>query len=690
MRNIKLLVATLLASTSLMAQNIFTAIPTTSSGLPNNFNNSHIAIGDVDGDGDIDVFISGTLGSDFVGKLYLNNGAGVFTEKTNANLIGTIVGSSEFADVDGDGDLDLFICGRIDNTPTIITRVYRNDGTGVFSLITNTLTGVEGGQLATGDIDGDGDVDLIITGKAAGNVATTKVYKNNGTGTFTEFAAGLRNAQQSSIALGNIDYVQGVDTDLDYVLAGAFSPNMGVQVYANNGTGVGTAITNYELPNTVEGMIKLFDYDNDGDLDLLVTGGSYVSRIFRNNGSGLFLANTQQLPAFSFTSITVGDFNGDNYKDFIINGNESGTNIAYIFINNNGDGTFTQHTQTLNGGSRGNIVSADFDGDGDLDLIISGGTSYSQYYRNGVCALNLPPSVPTLETPCIITSLTQLTSPTVTDCNGTTIVGTPSGTTPINTGGMVRWTYSFEGETHTLTQNISVVNNGVVPIPNTTNLTAISTRCGAASLTSPTALSACGQTINGTPSLTNFQISQTITWTYRDNFGNTSTQQQEYIVEQEINNAVTINGDGSLTATEDDEHIEYLWLDCNDTGLVLDNNTSRTFIAPSTGNYQVRLRNEACELFSACYTVNYVNTEAINKYNAVIYPNPTNGEVTLSWDQSITAGTIEILDAMGRLVETFQFENQTQKAIQLDGKAGIYNIRFTNEQGTFTQRIVKQ
>lgn len=680
-----------IAGLNVSAQNMFSPVSGASNGLPTSLSFVHMAVGDVDGDGDLDVYISGTQSNDFIGKLFLNNGYGLFTEKTNANLIGTSYGSSEFADVDGDGDLDLVICGRSATNPsvTIVTRVYKNDGTGVFTLTNNNLVGVEGGQLATGDIDGDGDVDLVITGFAAGNVRTTKVYKNDGNGTFTEFAAGLPNLSKSTIALGNVDHDYPANNTIDYVIGGEGATNTAISVYNNSGTGAATLITNYALPNTSEGMIRLFDYDNDGDLDLIVTGGDYASRIFRNNGAGQYLANADQLPAFNFCSVAVGDFNGDGYKDFIINGRESSNQKALIFINNAGDGTFTQHSQVLSGGQRGNIVTGDFDSDGDLDIIVAG-NGMIQYFRNGPCAIQLPASLPTLNVNCAITNLNQITNPTVTDCNGLTISpANANANLPINGSGVVTWTYSYEGENYELTQNVTVSSHSIAPTPTVASLSAIESNCALGTLTAPTATSHCGAPIAGTPNTNNFSQSTTIVWTYTDNLGNTATQEQILTILYPLNNEVANDGNGTLTSMETDEFVEFQWYDCDDEDRVLPNSSSRTFIAPSTGTYKVRLRNDQCERFSVCYTVDYLSTNQLSTQNWTIFPNPTTGQITLTGNASISEGTVEVLDGVGRVIATSSLNQEGNQTMTLEGAPGIYSIRITSEQGTTVQRVIK-
>jgi predicted nucleotidyltransferase len=147
---------------------------------------SSIAFADVDGDNDQDVLITGLNSSlDNIAKLYTNDGTGAFTEATGIPFEGVQNGSVAFADVDGDGDMDVLITGNI--LLDGIAKLYRNDGSGAFAEVPDTpFEGVQNGSAAFADVDGDGDEDVLITGLNNDSDLISKLYINDGEGAFTE------------------------------------------------------------------------------------------------------------------------------------------------------------------------------------------------------------------------------------------------------------------------------------------------------------------------------------------------------------------------------------------------------------------------------------------------------------------------------------------------------------------------
>ncbi|MGM0947255.1 MAG: FG-GAP-like repeat-containing protein, partial [Bacteroidota bacterium] len=148
---------------------------------------------------------------------YRNDGGGVFVD-INASIEGVRNGSVAWGDYDGDGDLDILLTGE-NSSSNRVSRVYRNDG-GTFVDINAGLEAVAFSSVAWGDYDGDGDLDILLTGDNASGQRVSSVYRNDG-GTFVNINAGLEGVGGSSVAWGDYDG----DGDLDILLTGLTSSN---------------------------------------------------------------------------------------------------------------------------------------------------------------------------------------------------------------------------------------------------------------------------------------------------------------------------------------------------------------------------------------------------------------------------------------------------------------------------------
>jgi len=203
-------------------------------------------------------------------------------------------GSVAWGDYDIDGDLDILLMGIAGSER--ISRVYRNDE-GTFSDVGAGLRGVEDGSVAWGDYDIDGDLDILLMG-IAGSERISRVYRNDG-GMFTDLGeVGLPEAGSStSAAWGDYDN----DGDLDILLSGWTGSESISCIYRNDGasfTDVGAG-----LPGVSSGSAAWGDYDNDGSLDVLLTG-SGISRIYRNDGAP---PNTPPAAPSDLTASVAGD-----------------------------------------------------------------------------------------------------------------------------------------------------------------------------------------------------------------------------------------------------------------------------------------------------------------------------------------------------------------------------------------------
>lgn len=346
-----------------------------------------LAFSDVDLDGDPDVVISGLING-FVEstKLYLNDGAGFFSEVLGVPFDGVSYSCTEFADVDSDGDPDLLIAGF--NSSSEISKLYLNDGSGNFSEVIGTpFEAINSGSAAFSDIDGDSDQDLLLTGQTSfGRI--TKLYSNDGNGTFTEvIGTPFYAVSVSSVAFADVDF----DNDPDLLITGETSTGRSSKLYVNDGAGNFSEQTSSSLEAVSEGDIAFADVDGDLDLDLLITGSAssgFISRLYSNDGNGIYSeVVSAQLDPVSHGSVAFSDIDGDLDSDLIIAGLSNYGFRTTLYVNN-GNGEYdTVSGMPFDGVFASSVAFSDIDSDGDADVLISGsnysGRSTKLYSNDG-------------------------------------------------------------------------------------------------------------------------------------------------------------------------------------------------------------------------------------------------------------------------------------------------------------------
>ena len=302
-----------------------------------------VVLGDADGDGDLD----GLEGAD----LWINDGAGNFADS------GQNVGTGQerdFADVDGDGDLDV-----------VSATIWFNNGTGVFTQGSSNLGG--GNAIDVGDIDGDGDLDVFKA--APGLYDGAQAWFNDGNGNFTDSGQRMNGSfdQPRGVQLADMDN----DGDLD-----AFVGNWATQdrVFLNDGSGVFTlAFSTADSSSTQDIDIGDFDGDGDNDVFLAHAGGTGVgdmtSRILLNEGNGAEFTQTSAIdPGRTTWAAEVGDMDSDGDLDLVVM-NRTGGAGSTIWLNDGNANFGAGNTFTFSGDRRvygGDI--GDVNGDGSLDI----------------------------------------------------------------------------------------------------------------------------------------------------------------------------------------------------------------------------------------------------------------------------------------------------------------------------------
>jgi|SoiMethySBSTD1v2_1073268.scaffolds.fasta_scaffold00073_87 enediyne biosynthesis protein E4 len=334
--------------------------------------------GDYDNDGRVDLYIT-NVGANV---LYRNTGGGVFTDVTAAAGVGSTLWSTScgFLDFDRDGDLDLFVTNYVTmgkdagkvcrsgapavrvychplNFPPTSNILYRNNGKGVFSDVTmlaglGTFRG-NGLGVAIADYDDDGLADVFVANDSLPNF----LFHNEGKGRFTEtaLAAGVAVATDGQARAGMGTMFGDADGDgrLDLVVTNhetemhSLFRNLGNGLFADLtvSSGVGPATVPY-----VGFGIVFFDYDNDFDLDLSEVNGHVIDNVGQVRSGGRFAQRR-------------------------------------LLLQNNGMGRFRDVSKDAGPAyaieSVGRtLVSADFDNDGDLDLLVTNNGGRAELLRN--------------------------------------------------------------------------------------------------------------------------------------------------------------------------------------------------------------------------------------------------------------------------------------------------------------------
>jgi FG-GAP-like repeat len=339
--------------------------------------------------------VTGTNGPNSVAKVYRND-SGNFTD-INAALSGVKNSSIDWGDYDRDGDLDILLTG-LDNTSNPVSKVYRNDG-GNFTDVSANLQGVWNSSANWGDYDNDGDLDILLTGGAiisGSSVKIAKVYRND-SGSFTDTAANLQGVWQGSTDWGDYDK----DGDLDILMTGNSdgSVSSDISKIYRNDSGSFTDI-NASLTGIFSGDAAWGDYDNDGDLDVLLTGltpnnSSPVAKIYRND-AGSFTEIQAGLQGAYYSSVDWGDYDNDGDLDILLTG-ASPSRISKLYRNDGG--RFTDLSTNLQGVFGSSVSWGDYDNDRDLDLLLAGNrlgspSGSTKVYRNNIFTVNTAPTPP--------------------------------------------------------------------------------------------------------------------------------------------------------------------------------------------------------------------------------------------------------------------------------------------------------
>jgi len=381
-----------------------------------------VEIADINGDGRLDLlFANGgnysEPGPPELNLAFINGGPGRKFENRSEAVFGTTPGLTRVIkarDLSGDGIIDLVV----GSTYQTKSRLYLGTGGGAFQEVTAThlpQTPLSVGDLEPGDVDGDGDLDLVLADWGAGNNMTnaggrTRLWLNDGTGRFAD-------ATESKMPATLIRFswdLEFVDTendgDLDIVVSckrgggGSLFRNDGSGTFLEDGRGLPQYTNNYEY--------EPMDMDGDGFLDLVTLNDGEILRengsdrrehVLRNDGKGRYRDATAQWwgdagnVGEDDNMVAFLDYDSDGDADFII-GSLSGPDRLLV---NDGKGRLSVRLDVFHGpetpGTLG-LALGDLDGDGRMDVVQAQGehpTAIQEkvHFGRGLAQDTAPPSI---------------------------------------------------------------------------------------------------------------------------------------------------------------------------------------------------------------------------------------------------------------------------------------------------------
>jgi hypothetical protein len=354
-----------------------------------------IQLGDIDNDGDLDLI---GISDVTTARLFKNNGVGVYTEELNG-FIADPIENLRFVDIEGDGDLDIFV---IRNTSTTATNrvydIYENNGVGVLTKhqtigITNAFDIVAHRlQFAFGDVDGDNDMDMTLSGLTT--QFSAKIWRYDGNYTFTQSFSGILQVSDGKTQFADLDN----DGDQDLLVIGQTPNSAFYHKYLNNGTGTFSLGNADSLEGSFFGDFDLGDVDGDGDLDAVQVGSNRSTGVMathRNNGGGHF-SSYFGVPAANYTvfsTVKFADFDNDGDLD-IVGACKSASPNMNIFLNS-GTGMFSPMSGQPFGAVdfRIEVQVGDIDGDMDIDIVLTYQTTgvgmyVTKIYKNDIATLS--------------------------------------------------------------------------------------------------------------------------------------------------------------------------------------------------------------------------------------------------------------------------------------------------------------
>ncbi|MEQ8548418.1 MAG: FG-GAP-like repeat-containing protein [Cyclobacteriaceae bacterium] len=335
-----------------------------------------VAIGDLDGDGKADLAIAN--GSSNTVSVFRNISTAVGSISYAAKQDYT-TGSNPYSvaigDLDGDGKLDLAVANRNGSTISVFRNTSTGSGTISYASKVDYSTGSGPRSVAIGDLDGDGKADLAVVNW---DISTVSIFRNTSTGAGTiDYATKVdytTGSQPHSVAIGDLDG----DGKTDLAVANRSSGSVSILRNTSTGTGTINFATKVDYSSgTQPHSVAIGDLNGDGKADLAVVNvQSNTVSLFQNTSTGSgnisYAAKVDYTSGTNTWSVAIGDLNGDGKPDLVLGYIGSNTAVSILQNTSTGSGSISYATkvdQTTGTGPYSTAIG-DLDGDGKLDVVV--------------------------------------------------------------------------------------------------------------------------------------------------------------------------------------------------------------------------------------------------------------------------------------------------------------------------------
>ncbi|GAB5557017.1 MAG: hypothetical protein SchgKO_12300 [Schleiferiaceae bacterium] len=651
---------------------------------------------DADNDNDLDFSIS-LASLNYSTRIMENDGNGSFSQahefkRRQEN------GDVGVADFDLDGRIDLFCSGEFSSDKQgsgVTTNWYQNDSNFVFREVNaDFFTSGAGFSVIVYDLDNDQDLDVVISGSTYPDPTFvdkfyTDIYINSGGG---NFSLSQTFPWMSKIKIGDMSG-DGFPDLVSQASSGDFT------ILTNNGSGSFSSSQTISSSGHWIGDFLLMDYDQDQDLDILNSKGlSGQCELHLNNGLGTFSQGTSSITNPPNGIMAAFDANGDSLEDIYI----SGYNINALYLADS-TGTYTIHNvAAFQNVSNGGAEPADFDGDGDLDLLVYGqnnsGSIDNRVFWNdsqgnftATAASNQLDQNPWGK--FLVDDLNQDGKADIFESGGTLFdpktkiyFGDASGVFIEKTTNIqYQRGYGISSGLIDSDSLVDIVISGYEHDLNPSSKLFLGAMACDPSYTLPADTIYTCQLPYQWDFNNRRYFSEGLYQYEAQNYSYCDSIHSIRLILHKPDSSVTFNGTQLVAAPNMDS---YQWINCANN-LAIPSADQQTFTPAFNGNFKVQVEQYGCTSTSDCVNFNNVSIEDISiSDQLIVFPNPNNGEFTVQIPENVNISEVKLYDMSGREIRINISQSEGHLSISTQASKGIYVIQLVTESGSVRKHLI--